>query len=271
MIQSVTEFSEYRAFLEALCQFPAYSGRTAEELEQALVRAAGKPDHRVWGVFRDGAIEGLFSFLVLDEDRYLEASVLLSVSVPAYRELMEYLEKQYPGWHADFVFHPKNTLLRDVLTEKGAQFDTEQQWMTLTAQPEGIDTSGIKMLSPAYEAQYFAMHSRDVYWTGERVAEAKDQFFVLLAVEDGTVAGYIDVTHYREENEPYDLLVRPEYRRRGFGRKLLARAIELNAPKGMKLLVDVDNVPALRLYESLGFTRVEGKNNVTAKWEIKQC
>ena len=93
---------------------------------------------------------------------------------------------------------------------------------------------------------------------------------MLLAVDAGRVVGYLDVTRCFEENEPYDLLVLEEYRRRGWGRRLLARALELNRPSGMMLLVDADNVPALTLYESMGFTKVLGQNNLTATWEIPE-
>ena len=71
-----------------------------------------------------------------------------------------------------------------------------------------------------------------------------------------------------EENEPNDLRVLEAYRRRGWGRRLLAKAIELNRPHGMMLLVDTDNVPALRLYESMGFEKAEGENSLTASWQI---
>ena len=36
----------------------------------------------------------------------------------------------------------------------------------------------------------------------------------------------------------------------------------------MMLLVDVDNYPAICLYESLGFAKVQGQNNLTAHWTV---
>ena len=39
----------------------------------------------------------------------------------------------------------------------------------------------------------------------------------------------------------------------GYGRKLLAKAE--NGQKGMMLLVDVDNEPAIRLYQRAGFVK----------------
>ena len=64
--------------------------------------------------------------------------------------------------------------------------------------------------------------------------------------------------------EPYDLFVRKESRRRGLGRALLSAAVQENRPNGMALLVDIDNEAAIALYESQGFDRAEGENNITA-------
>ena len=76
------------------------------------------------------------------------------------------------------------------------------------------------------------------------------------------------MTHCFAENEPYDLLVLEEYRGMGYGRKLLAKALERNQPNGMMLLVDADNDPAIHLYESVGFAKVQGQNNLTAHWTL---
>ena len=46
-----------------------------------------------------------------------------------------------------------------------------------------------------YRAQYLALHTGDRYWTGEKVLAAPEIFRVLLAIEDGEAAGYIDLTH----------------------------------------------------------------------------
>ena len=110
-----------------------------------------------------------------------------------------------------------------------------------------------------------------MYWTGERVLQAQDRFRIFLAVCSGAVIGYLDVTYTFPENEPFDLLVLEEYRRRGYGRKLLAKALEMNRPNGMMLLVDADNVPAIRLYESMGFAKAQGQNNRTAHVELPEA
>ncbi len=142
--------------------------------------------------------------------------------------------------------------------------------MLLTDRPVFADTSGIESLSEQYKEQYFAMHDTDRYWTGEKVAEAEERFNVYLAIDDGTVVGYLDITKCFDENEPFDIVVMKQHRRKGWGRKLMVAAIEGNRPKKMRLHVDVGNRPAIHLYESLGFEKVKGKNSQTANWIIPE-
>ena len=83
-------------------------------------------------------------------------------------------------------------------------------------------------------------------------------FFVLAAYDDGTVLGYTLLRREDAHNDGmvYDLAVAPEHRRRGVGTALLRAA--MNHFRGLgctwaRLNVDLDNEPAHRLYERLGF------------------
>ena len=111
--------------------------------------------------------------------------------------------------------------------------------------------------------EYCVIHGKDMYWTGEKIAAAPEKFRTFLAINQGRVIGYLDVTHCFEENEPYDIYVLPEYRRKGYGRKLLAKALDCNQPRGMMLLVETDNTAAIRLYELMNFKTVPGQNSLT--------
>ena len=272
LIRKIRSFEECEAFIRRIQRDATFSDpmlSNEEQVKNNLLKAIKKPEsHCVLGVFRDGDMVGLFSFLALEEEQYLEMLVGLSYDQDAYDAVFAYLQRHYPSYDADFVFNPKNDLLKDILKGRHANFETEQQKMVPAEPAANIDTTGIELLSDEYKPQYFAMHNTDMYWTGEKVAAAADKFRTLLAIENGIVAGYIDVTHCFEENEPYDLLVKEEYRRKGYGRKLLAKAIEMNKPNGMMLLVNVDNVPAICLYESLGFQKAEDQNSLTVHWKI---
>lgn len=272
-IRKITDLEPWMGFVNEINSDPAFSSpalATPAMLKDNLLNQIGREGREVLGVFRDGEMTGLFIPMLFPEDRYLEIDVALSRSAEADGDMLQYLREKYPGFHADFVINPADRLLTDLLVRSGAEPDTEQQVMKLTGDPPPVDTTGIEPLGERFLDQYLAMHGTDCYWTGERVAEAADRFRVLLAVEEDRVVGYLDITKCFDENEPYDLLVEEASRGKGWGRKLLAKAIELNRPKDMELQVDVDNIPALRLYGSMGFTRFPGRNNVTVKWDIPE-
>ena len=274
MIRTIKSYDECRAFISGFQGDPCFSDPTLcseEQLRCNLIKAIEDPErHCVFGIYRENQMIGLFAFLVSRDEAYLEMLVGLSREQEAYTEMLAYLEQNFPGFDADFVFNPGNFLLKELLEQRGAEFEPEQQKMLLVNAVPEVDTTGVELLSDRYAAQYCAIHTTDVYWTGERVMQAQDRFRTLLAIQNGKVVGYADVTYTFQENEPFDLLLLEEYRRRGFGRRLLAKALEMNAPNGMVLHVDVDNTPAIRLYASMGFEKVPGQNTLTAHWTVTQ-
>ena len=270
MIRILDSLDPYWDFINEVNADPAYSEPmigTPENMECNLIKAPGRPEDRVLGVFENGEMTGLFVFSEETEISYMEMLVGLSRSVAAYAEIADYLAKNYPGWQVDFVFNPANDKLLALVQKLGAEIDTEQQRMVFEGDISG-DTEGVEPLSDKYKQQYFALHAKDCYWTGERVAEAADRFRALLAVDNGAVVGYIDFTHAWDENEIFDLLVDEAHRGKGWGRKLVLRALEMNRPKSMMLMVTVDNVPALALYDSVGFKKVPGLNSRYAAWKV---
>ena len=271
MIKELTELGPYMDFIGGFAADPDYSEpmiSTEENFRCNLLRALERPDDRVLGVFEDGAMTGLFVFEILEEDRYAEMLVGLSRSETADYEIADWLRANIPGYRADFVFNPRNDKLVSMLKTLGAEFEPEQQRMCLADAGVSGDTEGIEPLSDRYNEQYVAIHSRDCYWTGERIVAEGDIFSVLLAVDNGTAVGYIDFTHGWDENEIFDLQVNEDHRRKGWGRKLVIKAIEMNRPNGLMLMADVDNAAALALYEALGFVKIEGQNSRMASWTV---
>ena len=272
MIRIIKSYDECRDFVLDLQGDPCFSDpmlTNAEQVQCNLVKSIDNPDmHCAIGVFQENQMVGLFVFLVFRDEQYIEMLVGLSREKESYLAVFRYLEQCYPGYRADFVFNPGNYLLKSLLESRKAEFEPEQQKMVLTKSIQGYDTTGVELFEKKYTEQYCFIHNKDMYWTGERVVEAQDQFRTLLAIHNGKVIGYMDVTYTFDENEPFDLFVLEEYRRMGYGRKLLAKALEMNYPKGMMLLVEVDNRPAICLYESMGFTKVQGQNNLTAHWTV---
>lgn len=270
MIRPVKTYDECRTFATSFQGDPSFSApmlSSEEQVQCNLVRPIGNPDrYCVFGVYCEETLTGLFAFLVIRDEQYMEMLAGLSHEKSAYLEALQYLKQHFPGYGIDFVFNPGNRLLREQLNLRKADFEPEQQKMVLEAPAPDMDTTGIVPLSDQYAEQYCAIHNKDMYWTGEKVMQAQDRFHTFLAIRDGRVVGYIDVTRTFKENEPFDLLVLEEYRRMGYGRKLLAKALEANAPNAMSVLVDADNVPAIRLYASMGFAKKQ--TILTAHWTV---
>lgn len=267
MLKKLNNAQEYIDFINEINSDANFSDPmlcSDEQIKCNLLNAADKPSNHIFGVFDEGEIIGVFVFLILEEDSYIEMLVGLSKEQKAYEEMLGFLKKKYRGYTADFVYNPNNYLLHTKLQTEKAEFEVEQQKMVLKNEVVHNSNHRVELYSPKYREQYMAMHSTDVYWTADKVIEAKDKFRIILAIEKDEVVGYVDITHKFEENEPYDVFVKETHRRKGYGKAMLAKAIELNKPKKMMLLVDVDNVAAISLYESLGFEKAVGENNITA-------
>ena len=271
MIKSVTTINEYDGFINSFLDNTEFSDphltariEAGEKLEDMIARN----DHHCFVTENANGISGLFILLEIPKEKYLEMLIGITRDESAVEELLSFIAKNYPGYEADFVFNPRNYLIKDGLTKRGADFDKEQLKMVYTHKMPECKTPCVEPLSAEYTEQYLEMHSKDVYWTGEKVIKASDRFKTFVAIENSTVVGYIDVTHCFAENEPYDILVKEEYRRKGYGRQLLVKALQENEPKDMMLLVDFDNEPAINLYESLGFIKKESGNLLTAYWKV---
>lgn len=271
MLKELSSVQAYLPFIHAMLADPDFRDpmlATPAQLHQHLLDAHEDPAKRLFGTFDGGTLTGLFSVLVLPEEGYLQLLAGLSRQAAAYDALLSHLQAAYPGYQADFVYSPQGRLLHTALADRHAAFDPEQQKMVLRSPPPYVPDSRVQLYTPAFRAQYLALHDDDRYWTGERVLAAQDTFRVLLAIEDGAVAGYLDLTYRNAENEPYDLFVREKSRCRGLGRALLSCAIEKNRPNAMSLLVDSDNLAARRLYASLGFVEKPEENSITAHLKL---
>lgn len=270
--KSVMLFDECESFVNGFYTDNIFSDpmlSNAEQIKCNLIDAIEKKDsHVVISICMNQQIIGLFSFLALKDEQYLEMLVGLSHYEEAYSAMLAYLKEHFTGCSADFVFNPNNYLLYNCLKQNGAEFYEEEQRMVYNNSAFNIDTTGVELLTEPYIPSYIKIHRTDMYWTGEKILAAKEQFRTLIAIENGTVVGYLDVTYCHEENEPYDLWVKEEHRRKGYGRKLLAKALEMNKPKGMMVLVEVHNEAAIHLYESMGFERIDNQNSVTAHLQM---
>ena len=110
-------------------------------------------------------------------------------------------------------------------------------------------------------------------WTQEGLAAEIEnpsaEFFVLEA--EGTVAAYMGMHIVLDECYIANVAVRRDFRKRGFGRRLVENALEVAKEKSCSFItleVRVSNLAAISLYESCGFEKIgERKNFYTSPTE----
>jgi len=88
-----------------------------------------------------------------------------------------------------------------------------------------------------------------------------DENASIVFYDNEHIIGFVKIDLIKEDAYVHGVGVVPEYRKGGLGKMILgtsmSRAAENNRKK-MVLEVDVDNLAAIRLYESLGFRQVKG-------------
>ena len=103
-------------------------------------------------------------------------------------------------------------------------------------------------------------------WSEKSVASELDNKWALwlVAVEDDRVIGYIGSQTSIDETDVMNVAVHPDFRRRGIAESLIIRLVEELKNRGshaLMLEVRASNVPAIALYEKLGFLQVGCRKN----------
>ena len=86
----------------------------------------------------------------------------------------------------------------------------------------------------------------------------------LVAEEDGRVAGYIGSQTVCNETDMMNVAVHPDFRRRGIAEALIIALVEqlkVEESHCLTLEVRASNVPAIALYEKLGFEEIGRRKN----------
>ncbi|MBE5889370.1 MAG: hypothetical protein E7282_00205 [Lachnospiraceae bacterium] len=264
MIDEVSNIEQYISFIEELAQDHHFSDPHFSYDSGNLYQAVKKKNQKIYVSSNDGVVNGIFVWLIIQEEQYVELIVGLSRATEAWTEMIDYIEANNAGAQIDFVFNPGNTVLADILKSKNAVFEKAQKKLRLVRDvDDGFLCRAIE-LNAEYEGQYKDLHEKDTYWTAEKVLEASDRFRVIAAVVNGALVGYLDITTCHDENEPYALYTKEGYEE--YRKDLLAKAIQLNKPRGMMVQVDADDAPEIALFEEMGFETIAGSESIYATY-----
>lgn len=267
MIKEIYSFDLYKEFIKDYANDSIYADPHFAFDNGNLYNSLSKNNRKAYIVSEGETVSGLFVWMILPDEKYIEMLIGLSNEESSIQEMLTFIENEYKGYQLDFVVNPQHNLFCNLLQSKNAMFEEEQQWMAWKKEIDNQYQHEIVLLTQEYEGQYIDKHNKDTYWTAEKVIEAKDRFRVFLAIHEEKVVGYIDVTYCYEKNEPYDIWVDNEFRGRGYEQALLQAAINMNKPKEMMVLVDINNFDEIETFKSVGFVPVIGTNSVYATYK----
>lgn len=264
MLEEITSLDSYEAFINEICSDENYVDPHYLYDNNNLYSAFERRDQHVYANIDGGNTDGIFVLLILPTEKYIEIIIGLSKSKHAYNELFQYLEKNYKGYRCDFIINPKNILLKNIFTSKNAIFENEQQRMIARQASQKEYSLNIQLYSDKWKRSYVDIHVKETYWTAEKVLSALDRFRVFLAIDKERLVGYLDVTYVYKQNEPYSLIVLPEYQNLGYEQALLSKSIQMNGTNTMMTLVDVNAKEEIKIYEEAGFDVIKGQNSIFA-------
>ena len=105
----------------------------------------------------------------------------------------------------------------------------------------------------------FGEKNRDAQHFTDEIARGWSRPWVLRDRTSGDIYGFLLAWHVADELDILDVAVHPDARRQGHGLRLMRYALTYARENQVRLVileVRMSNVPAIALYDSLGFARV---------------
>ena len=104
---------------------------------------------------------------------------------------------------------------------------------------------------------------KDNFSTVYKIDEAvkKDYTHIYVYEDDNNVLGFIHIENHFEITDVINIAVDKNYQGRGIGKILLQYVIDNTEADKIMLEVKENNVPAIKLYESLGFKQIHVRPN----------
>ncbi|EIC00032.1 MULTISPECIES: ribosomal protein S18-alanine N-acetyltransferase [Pantoea] len=127
--------------------------------------------------------------------------------------------------------------------------------------------TAISLLTPDDRAEAFAIERRShaFPWSEQTFASNQGERFLNLRLDaEGKMAAFAITQVVLDEASLFNIAVDPAWQRRGFGRQLLQHLIDELIKRDVLTLwleVRASNLPAIALYEQMGFNQVSRRSN----------
>lgn len=234
-------------------------------IEKHFIKIINHQHNFIIADYTQNKIRGVFACLAEPESKYLECLGGFFINEEVLQDFIMYFKNIYSGWHLDLVYPKENKLVLDYLKENNGDFFPMQIEMEIykdQVKKENYVLS-ISEYKDIYFEGYKKIHDTTCYWIADKVVKAKEKFSVYLALENDEVIGYLDISKNNEVSLIYNIFVKENFRKKGYGRALMQQALAdaFVEKKKVILSVNADNEIARRLYTNIGF--VEIGNSIT--------
>lgn len=212
-----------------------------------------------WGAdSKEGFTQGLNCFESLIEENKISGKRIYIKFIP--EEFISYLEKKGFKVIAEFV----DFWNRDIETISINEYDTSN--IRRLKEGEYSLAGQITRNCIGYSREFTG---EDDEWIKEWNESSNSSIFI--AEKEGKMTGICCVNLYGFESDKgiilwiREIAVDPQYQGQGIGRSLLTYAIKWGRENGAKrsfLACDAENYSGIKLYESLGYVRAEGRGEI---------
>lgn len=211
----------------------------------------------ILGGFQDCKLAGVFAFIIDGDNSYYEAVWTLSENADAIAEAVYYLKDNYPDFAGDWVINPKNTVAIKALEGLGAENYGTSRGYLFDKPTRHVTADSIFPLEKKHHAEYAELHSKDVYWTAERVISS-ERFATWVALKENQAVGYIDLFLDPNMSEVYDWQA---------PNSELKTALMLTAVSHTKtpvfIMTDDGEAENAEILQKIGFSRAPQRDNTT--------
>lgn len=216
----------------------------------------------ILGDFQGDSLKSAFAFIVDSENRYYEAVWVLSEDAAAVAETVRHLKVNYPDFAGDWVINPQNTAVTATLESLGAENYGTSRGYLFDGPIAPVTVDNILPLEEKHHTEYAKMHSKDVYWTAERVI-GSGRFATWVALAGGHVVGYIDLFRDHDMSEVYDWQATSSELKAS-----LMRTAVSHAKSPVLIMSDDSEAENAEILRNIGFKRTPHRDNTTLHLDL---
>lgn len=216
----------------------------------------------ILGDFQGNRLTSVFAFIIDSDNRYYEGVWALSEDADAVAGAVRCLKDNYPDFAGDWVINPQNTVVIETLESLGAESCGTSRGYLFDKPINPVAVDNIVPLEEKYHAEYIELHSKDVYWTAERII-ASERFAVWIALDNGHAVGYIDLFLDPSMSEVYDWQA-PSFELKAS----LMRTAVSHAKSPVFIMTDDSEAESGGILETIGFERTPHRDNTTLHLDL---